>query len=143
MVLATQQEIRLSNIEAPELEFCGGREAKERLEELALDKVADVEFVSHGQFRRQFGLVRVDGILINKILLAEGLVRYDGSPSPAREELKQAYEKALEQRLGIFGPKCRPTEPDRKGCLIKGNISRQDKNDRTYHFLAVAATNRL
>lgn len=134
IVLATQQEIRLSNLEAPELGFCGGEEAKERLEELVLEKVVDVQIISHGQFRRQLGLVSVDGALVNRVMLEEGLARYDGSPSPFRDELKAAYDKAVEERRGIFGPECLSLEPDKKGCLIKGNVSRQAKSDKTFHF---------
>lgn len=81
LVLQSSQRVRLMNIQAPELEFCGGQEAKKRLEELVLGKAVKVETNSEDVFNRTLGLVYIGKTLVNEVLLKEGLVRYDGSPS--------------------------------------------------------------
>lgn len=132
--LANGQRIRLSNLEAPELENCGGQEAKQRLKVLIEKKAVKYEFVNVDKFRRSIGLVYVGDVLVNEVMLREGLARYDGTPTKEREKLKMAYDFAFSNRIGIFSPKCLSLEPDLPGCLIKGNISRQSKQDKTYHF---------
>ncbi|MFZ5365712.1 MAG: thermonuclease family protein [Patescibacteria group bacterium] len=132
-VLKSGQKVRLGNLDAPELEFCGGKEAKERLEKLILGKTVELDIFSYGEFNRPLALVYQKGTLVNEILLKEGLVRYDGDPSPQRERLKKAHDEAVENRKGIFGPPCLSLEPDKPGCLIKANIDRHS-GKKIYHF---------
>ena len=132
--LANGQRIRLSNLEAPELENCGGPEAKLRLKELVEGKSVRPEFIDVDRFRRSIGLVYIGKVLVNEVMLREGLARYDGTPTKERDKLKAAYDFAFSNRLGIFSNKCLSLEPDVPGCLIKGNISRKSKQDKTYHF---------
>jgi len=133
LILKNDQSIRLGNIDAPELKLCGGSEAKKRLEDLVLGKTVKLDVFSHDRFNRPLAMVYIDNILVNEVLLKEGLVRYDGTPSPQRENLKKAYDYAFENRIGIFSPLCLSEKPEDSECLIKGNISRADKK-KTYHF---------
>ncbi|MFH1561744.1 MAG: thermonuclease family protein [Patescibacteria group bacterium] len=132
--LTNNQSIRLSNIEAPELEFCGGQEAKQALSDLVLNKNLKLEIINHDQYGRLVALVYVDKILVNQQMVKQGLARYDGSPSSQREKIKRAYDLALRNKRGIFGPPCRAEQPEDPKCLIKGNISRKVGAEKTYHF---------
>lgn len=132
-VLKTGQRVRLSNIYAPELELCGGKEAKERLESLVLNKSVTIETPGEDVFNRTLALVYVKDTLANEVLLKEGLVRYDGTPNPKREVLKAAYDLAVAEKRGIHGPPCRALEPDDPKCLIKGNIERAS-GEKWYFF---------
>jgi micrococcal nuclease len=123
---------RLANVEAPEIEFCGGQEAMTRLRSLAEGQRAKVVFGSDDNFNRSLVHVFIAGKMVNRTLLEEGLVRYDGSPSPYRDELRDSYQKALADKLGIFG-RCRETAPSDPKCVIKGNIDKQTPR-RTYFF---------
>lgn len=125
--------IRLGNLYAPELELCGGQESKQRLEELILDKKVKLDIFSFDQYKRSIALVYVGKTLVNEVMLKEGWARYDGSPSPERSRLKEAYDYAFENKKGIFSSLCRSEEPDDPKCIIKGNISRAD-GSKTYHF---------
>lgn len=132
--LANGQMIRLSNINTPELENCGGQEAKKRLKELVEGKSIRFEFIDFDVFHRTLGLVYIDNTLANEIMLREGLARFEATPTHEKEKLKEAYDFALNNRIGIFSQKCLALEPDFPGCLIKGNISRNTKQKKTYHF---------
>lgn len=125
--------IRLSNLYAPEFDLCGGQEAKQRLEELILNKKVRLDIISFDQYKRPIALVYVDKLLVNEVILKEGWARYDGSPSPERERLKKAYDYAFENKKGIFSSLCRSEKPDNPKCIIKGNIGRAD-GSKTYHF---------
>jgi micrococcal nuclease len=132
-ILKNKQTIRLINVEAPELEFCGGQQAKEKLAQLIEGKKISYEIVSRDTFKRPLALVYQNDILVNEVLLKEGLARYDGSPSPERDRLKKAYDFAFENKIGIHSPTCRAEKPDNPKCLIKGNIDKHS-NTKTYYF---------
>ena len=132
-ILKNKQTIRLINVEAPELEFCGGQQAKEKLAQLIEGKKITYEVISRDNFKRPLALVYQGDILINEILLKEGLTRYDGSPSPERARLKKAYDFAFENKIGIHSPLCRAEKPDDPKCLIKGNIDKHS-DTKTYYF---------
>jgi endonuclease YncB( thermonuclease family) len=134
IVIEGNQRIRLSNIYAPELEYCGGQEAKDYLEKLVLGKKVSIESQNEDVFNRSLALVYVAGTLVNEEMLAQGLVRYDGSPNSKREILKAAYDSAVESKKGIHGPPCRAEKPDKPNCLIKGNIQRSDSTTKNYFF---------
>jgi len=132
-ILKDNQGVRLGNLDAPELELCGGQQAKERLEELILGKIVRLDIFAHDKYNRSLALVYVGHVLVNEVLLREGLVRYVGTNSPQREILKKAYDEALKNKKGIFGSLCRSEKPENPDCLIKGNISRND-GKKIYHF---------
>jgi len=132
-ILKNKQIVRLINVEAPEIEFCGGQQAKEKLAQLIEGKKIAYEVISRDTFKRPLALVYQNDILINEVLLKEGLARYDGTPSPERERLKKAYGFAFENKIGIHSPPCRAEKPDDPKCLIKGNIDKHS-NTKTYYF---------
>lgn len=134
-VLESKEKIRLSHVDAPELELCGGKESKKRLEELVEDKKVRIERIATDAYGRSVAKVYADGELINKTLTAEGWIIYESrKTSEFGEELKALQKRAKEEKLGIFGPECCQEEnPDDPECNIKGNIHKEKKT-KIYHF---------
>jgi endonuclease YncB( thermonuclease family) len=124
--------IRLHGIDAPDLEYCGGREAKQRLEELILDKFVSLHELGMGEYNRVLGLVYFDNKLINEILLKEGHAELFGAQTSAKEKLEQANQYARNNRIGIYD-KCILDQPVKKECNIKGNIHARNKT-KIYHL---------
>lgn len=134
IVTETGSRIRLLRIDAPELQFCYGVEAKEKLEELVKGKRVTLKDQAGDGFGRVLALVYVGNNLINELLLKEGFARYEGGSSTEKEKLQKAADEAREKQLGIFSQKCRQTKNlENPKCTIKGNIDKSNK-DRTYHF---------
>lgn len=134
LVLDGKVRLRLRSVDAPELDFCGGPEAKQELSLQVADRQVVIKEQIIDQMGRPMGLVYVDGKLVNKEILASGWGRFHSDTTDERENLKSAYDKAREEKLGIWGSKCRQTEnPDNPKCNIKGNID--DNSDRrNYYF---------
>src|SRR3989344_154209 len=68
LVLVGDQSIRLSNINAPELELCLGNEAKQRLDELVLNKRVRLDEMRKGSFDRLIAVVYLGDRIVNEIL---------------------------------------------------------------------------
>jgi len=98
------QKLRLLDVDAPELEFCGGKESKKRLEELIENKKISVERVGTDVYQRSLVMAYDGNKLINRVMLAEGWGVYGARKIPESEEFKKLQEKAREGELGIFGP---------------------------------------
>lgn len=134
LVTDTGSRIRLLRVDAPELEFCLGEEAKERLKELTVGKKAVLKDQAGDSFGRILALVYVKGKLVNETMLEEGYVRYQGGSSLEKDRLQAASDKAREEKVGIYSEKCRQTvNPDDPSCNIKGNIDKTT-GKKTYHF---------
>lgn len=134
-VLDGKTRLRLRHLDAPELDFCGGQEAKEFLEDLVLDKKVIVqEKILAQSGGRPMALVYIGDKLVNEEILKAGWARYHSDKSSQRDILKQAGSKAKEQKLGIYSSECRQTEnPDNPDCQIKGNID-SNSDRRNYYF---------
>ncbi|HUV46847.1 MAG TPA: thermonuclease family protein [Candidatus Bathyarchaeia archaeon] len=134
-VLDGKTKLRLRHLDAPELEYCGGQEAKEFLEDLVLNKKVIIqEKILAQSGGRPMALVYIGDKLVNEEVLRAGWGRYHSDKSSQKDFLKSAADLAKENQLGIFSPKCYQTEnPDNPDCLIKANI---DKNSdrRNYYF---------
>lgn len=132
-VIEGKNKIRLRHVQAPELEFCGGQEAKKMLENLIKDKRIKIQNEIPDPWGRSMGIVFVDGKNVNQILIASGLVRYYHDVTPFEDEFKKAAAQAESQRLGIYA-KCETVDPPDPKCFIKGNI-RRDRDDSHIYFL--------
>lgn len=134
LVLEGKVRLRLRYLDAPELEFCGGKEAKEKLESLVENKkVVLKERILDAQ-GRPMALVYVGHKLVNEEMLKSGWVRYHTDNTPEKDILKATYELARKEKRGIFGPKCYQKENlENPACVIKGNIDKVT-GARTYHF---------
>lgn len=131
-----KQLIRLMHVEAPELKYCGGQEAKEALEKLVLGKPVYVKVLFRDQYSRLESLVYLEDGFVNKKMVESGWVVYriKGKTSPESEELKRASSLIRENKLGIFSEACTPTKNTKKPrCNIKGN-NREESDAKYYHL---------
>lgn len=123
LVLEGKTKLRLRNLDAPELDLCGGKEAKEELEKLVSDKKVIVEEEILDQWGRPMALIYVDDKLVNEEMLKSGWVRFHSDSTSQREALKTAGNQAKKELLGIWSSKCQQTEnPENSKCIIKGNL---------------------
>lgn len=121
--------IRLASSEAPALDLCAGKEAKEKLEELILNKTLYLKVTYFDTYRRLVSLVYTDTDFVNEMMLSSGNAYYSRStPGAIGDTLKLATAKAREEKKGLFSESCTQTvNAKNKKCDIKGNTSRNGK----------------
>ena len=69
----------LKNIPNREEHIKKAHEAKEYLENLILNKVVQIEFLSNDKYGRPLGIIHIQDIIINKLMVQEGFAKeYDG-----------------------------------------------------------------
>ncbi len=129
--IENKQTVRLYSIDAPDLELCMGREAKEKLTSLILGKRVILKNLRAGGFNRVMGYTYVNGVSVEQEMMKNGLaVLMRGTKE--FPELLEASTYAREHKLGIFSPQCYQMENSQNPkCFIKGNIG-ETKRDRYY-----------
>jgi micrococcal nuclease len=133
LVLEGKVKLRLRHVDAPELEFCGGKEAKEKLESLVQEKKVILKEQIIDQQGRPMALIYVKDKLVNEEMLKSGWARYHTDNSSQKTVLKAAYDLAKEMGLGIFSPQCYQKEnPENPQCNIKGNIDKATRVKKYY-----------
>lgn len=134
LVLEGKVKVRLRSLDAPELKYCGGPEAKLELEKLVSGKKVVVKEEIIDQQGRPMALIYVGGVLVNLEMLKSGWARFHSDSTSLRAQLKKAADKVKEKSLGIFSPKCyQKTNPNNSKCVIKGNLDK-DANKKIYYF---------
>lgn len=124
---ATNVRIKLWGIDAPEYpKGCLSKRAKDRLEELILAKKLRLEEQGKDNFGRTLAKVWQGDLLINKVLVIEGLA----SVSKGDDELELVENEAIAAKRGIWSSEC---TAEQAGCVIKGNFH-QGTKDRIYHL---------
>jgi endonuclease YncB( thermonuclease family) len=124
-------EIRLANIDAPEMPRCGGPEAKNALERLVLGKPIYIYIITEDKFHRFISMVYTDKTFINAEMLRLGQATYPSTTTGFQEILKNAHEEAIAKRRGIHGPPCtQRVNTDNPSCTIKGN----NKDGKKYYY---------
>ena len=125
ILLDGKVKLRLRHMDAPELEFCGGPEAKNLLESLTKGKKIIIQEKILDQRGRPMALVYLGNKLVNEEMLKSGWARYHSDKSSQKDLLKAAGQQAKEAKKGVFSPRCYQTENlDNPKCVIKGNIDR-------------------
>jgi endonuclease YncB( thermonuclease family) len=121
----------LAGADAPEYpKGCLSLKAKERLAELVLGKKVKIEQIEEDSFTRKIGFVKVDGLLIDKTLIEEGLAKATSGEHPQYGVMVlEAQDSAKLAKRGIWSSQCVGGED----CVIKGNY-RRDKDTKIYHL---------
>ncbi len=132
VVLQGKEKVRLRYADAPELKFCGGKEAKEYLEKLVTGKKVRIREQIPDQYGRGMALVYRDDTLINSEMLASGWAKFHHDTASVTDQLKTIAAKAKESNIGIFRMCQSKDTPDTVGCVIKGNID--DNSDRRNYY---------
>ena len=103
-------EVRLRDIDAPEICQPYGPEAKKALEQLALGKTAKLTVSARDQYGRSVGGVVVDGQSLSKLMVAEGHAwsargRNDRGPLMKEERMAIALRRGVHATQGAVLPK--------------------------------------
>lgn len=134
ILLDGKVRLRLRHLDAPELEFCGGPEAKNLLQGLVKDKKVVPEEYILDQKGRPMALIYLGSRLVNEEMLTSGWARYHSDQTSQTEKLKEVSQKAREEKRGIFSPECYQTENlENPKCVIKGNIDKST-DTRLYYY---------
>lgn len=133
-VIEGNQSVRLAGLSAPELEFCLGKEAKERLTDLIFGKHVKLSAHTKSKYERLLALVYQGDTLVNEVMLKEGLARYDSSGTEKDDVLLKASDEAKEVKVGIHSQLCTQTIAPNNRCVIKGNVDKHDLKNKIYHF---------
>ncbi len=122
------QTIRLSSLDAPYVEFCFGKEAKDALTKKIDGKKVILKEPQTDVFGRILALVYVNGKSVNEYMIKNGYAKHIWDMASANKELDRGNDFARKNKLGIFSEKCFRREPPKEGCDIKGNIMQKTKN---------------
>ena len=132
LVLEGKVRVRLRHVDAPELKYCGGSEAKKALERLVVGKNVLLEEQIPDQYGRSMALIYNGNTLVNKELLKTGWVRYHHDKTTVTSKLKEVSDLAKKQKSGIYG-KCQSKDNTQNpACNIKGNIDKGNNAKRYY-----------
>lgn len=136
IVLDGKVRLRLREIDAPELKYCGGVQAKELLESLVKGKRIVLSEYLLDQQGRPMALVYQDSLLVNLAMVESGWARYHHDQTEKTEQLKKAGIKAKDAKKGVYSSLCWQTENlENPDCLIKGNIDKNKYEDnKKYYF---------
>lgn len=129
--------IRFDTLDAPELRYCGGQQAKEALEKLVLNKRVSLNTQVRDVNGRQVASVWMGKTWIDAELIMTGWVAYSSSTVDKDHILKNLDSKNQEDKIGIYSELCTQYENiENQKCVIKGNISGEwtQKGEKSYHF---------
>jgi len=128
--LEDNRRIRLAGADAPEYpKECLSLEAKNRLSELILGKNIFFKVVGTDNFSRQIAYIFLDDVLLDKVLVEEGLAKASPNSPEYDPFILTAQDEAKKLKKGIWSSLCQAKE----NCLIKGNV-RKDKDTKIYHM---------
>ena len=117
ILLEGKVRLRLRSVDAPELKYCGGRQALFLLSKLLKGKKVVLEEQVIDKWGRPMALVYTGGKLINLEILKSGWGRYHHDGVTKEIDLKKAAEEARGKKAGIYGLLCTQTEnPDNPNC---------------------------
>lgn len=119
--LATGKRVRLMGLDAPELNECGGPEAKAYLSELILNQNVGLSQQATEAYGRDLAIVNQGDIFINGKMMEAGWGRPDYRKNTFREEMTEDYHQAQKSGKGLWGM-CVSANPPSAKCTIKGNI---------------------
>lgn len=127
-----ESRVRLAGADAPEYpKDCLSEQAKKRLDELIIGKKVEIKVQGKDQFGRLIGFILLEDLLIDKILVEEGLATAIIDNPKYGSLLTSAQEEAQKTKRGIWSDKC--LGPPSPKCNIKGNV-RSDLKTKVYHL---------
>jgi len=131
--IGNDQTIRLLSLDAPDIKYCFGEEAKSALSKKILNKSVILKELKTDRYGRVMAMTYVDGINVNEFMIKNGFAIHLWDNTKEIKILGVANDFARDNRLGIFSPECYQTEPPNPKCNIKGSINPATK-EKTYTF---------
>ena len=121
-ITTENQYVRLDSVDAPELEYCLGEEAKEELEKLVLNKKVFIK-VSYLNGMRLVASVYTSQGDVGAKMLSKGLATFADKGHQKQSTLLKISQEAREKKIGVYSATCTQMEnPINPSCDIKGNI---------------------
>ncbi len=120
--ISNKQTIRLFNVDAPELQYCYGEEAKQVLTQKILGKKVLIKNPRIDYFKRVEAHVYLDGEFINEWIARNGFGSDHSDGTAESFIVRDAGNLAKQERLGIYSPTCYQLFPPKSNCLIKGHV---------------------
>ncbi len=102
-------EVRLRDIDAPEVCQPWGEEARKALQELALNKVASLTVQARDKYGRAVGTLMIEDTNVSRFLVENGHAwstrsRYDQGPLVKQERMAAALRRGLHGQSGAIQP---------------------------------------
>lgn len=94
--------IRMYGVDAPELHQKYGEFSKKALEDMILNKNVNIKVINEDKYGRKVGKVFVGNKEVNLELLKNGYVFFYEYYAKNEKEYRRAYEKALEEKRGLW-----------------------------------------
>lgn len=136
VVLENKTRLRLRQMDAPELAYCGGKQASELLSSLVSNKTVKIEEQIPDQMGRAMAFLTVEKIQVNEQMLASGWVRYHSDATSQTSRLKEVARQAKSEKRGIYSELCLQTKnADNPKCIIKGNLENKRTSGRKLYYL--------
>lgn len=103
-------EVRLRDIDAPEICQVWGQEARRALEELVLGMTVDLRIIGRDTYGRTLGYVQADGVDVGRRMVEEGhawstRTRWDRGPLVKEERMAGALRRGLHGLPGAVMPR--------------------------------------
>lgn len=103
-------EVRLRDIDAPEICQPWGEDARKALAELALNKVATLQISGRDSYGRAVGALLIEDLNVSKYLVENGhawsvRTRHDQGPLVKQERMARALSRGLHGSPGAVQPK--------------------------------------
>lgn len=128
------QIIRIASINAPEIEGCGGKEAKKELIELISGKPLYLKVVFRDIYNRLVADVYAPEGSVAEKLLDSGWVYYYRRTAAESDQMKMIGERVRKSKIGIYSSKCTQIKNiENPRCVIKANNAIGNKN-KQYRF---------
>lgn len=105
-------KIRLFGIDAPELKQTFGRESRNYLANIILDKNINVKVHNKDVYGRLVGEVIFDNIIVNKVLVKTGNVYVYTKYNNELNEYLPLEQYAKQNKLGVWNPKLNMISPE-------------------------------
>lgn len=121
--IGNKQTIRLYGVDAPEISYCFGKEAKTALEKKILGKKVLIKSPRTDYWKRVQAYVYVNGEFVNEYMTLNGYGYDHTDGSEESIPVRDSGNFAKEHKVGIYSEECTPTKAPNKNCLIKGQIS--------------------
>jgi endonuclease YncB( thermonuclease family) len=102
-------EVRLKDIDAPEICQPGGAEAREFLRERTRDATVTLDTAGTDDYGRTLAVLTVDGLNLNQRLVAEGHAwsirsKWNQGPFVSQEKMAAALKRGLHANPGAIAP---------------------------------------
>lgn len=102
-------EVRLKDIDAPEICQPWGEDSRKALAELTLNKVASLQVVAHDKYGRAVGTLMIEDTNVSRFMVENGHAwstrsRYDQGPLVKQERMAAALRRGLHGQGGAVQP---------------------------------------